>query len=191
MPYYNIALFVHILGALGYFIALGVGYGAVVGVRRARSVQALRFWAGAAGGTLRGLFPLSGLALLVAGIYMVAVQWRESAGWAAVGLVALLVIGPIYPLLVVRRLGRLAGQSAELPAEAPLSAELAQAARSPLLWLSANGVMALAIGVVYLMTIKPDILTSAIALGVALVVGLVVGLLFQGRAAPTPAVARA
>jgi len=192
MPSYNVVLFAHILGALGYFIALGIGYAGVLGVRRARSVQALRLWAGAAAGTLRGLFPLSALTILVAGLYMVAVRWPgDSAGWAGVALVAFLLIGPAYPLLVVRRVGVLAGRARDLSADAPLPAALASQARDPLLWLMANAITALAVGIVYLMTVKPDVPTSAVALGIALVAGLLVGVLFQGRVAPVPVAERA
>jgi hypothetical protein len=190
MPY-NLALFAHILGALGYFIALGVGYASVLGVRRAQNVQALRLWAGAAGGTLRGLFPLAGLTILVAGIYMVTFLSRDSVAWAGVALVAFLLIGPAYPLLVVRRVGTLAGQARDLPADAPLPAALAARARDPLLWLAANAITGVTVGIVYLMTVKPDAVTSLIALGVALAVGLVVGLVFQGRPVRVMAAERA
>jgi hypothetical protein len=57
-------------------------------------------------------------------------------------------------------------------------------------WVAVNASAAFAIGIVYLMTLKPDALGSVIALLIALVVGLAFGFLTQGRPAAAPALAR-
>ena len=75
-PVYQTALFLHILGALGFFIALGVFYASVLGVRRAQTVGSIKLWTGAAAGVSRILFPISFLVIVIAGIYMVRVSLR-------------------------------------------------------------------------------------------------------------------
>lgn len=41
---YNMELFVHIVGAIGYCVVIGVNYLSVLGLRQARTVQAVRLW---------------------------------------------------------------------------------------------------------------------------------------------------
>jgi hypothetical protein len=183
---YTVALFVHILGALTYFIALGIVYACVVGIRGAQAVQVLRLWAGAANYATR-LIPVSAICILVAGFYMVAVAWRDQAGWVPVALGAYLLVGIATWPLQIRRIAGLAQQARDLPTPAPLPSALVRRARDPFLWLATNAITAVPMGIVFLMTVKPDVLGSLLALGIALVVGLVAGLLTLRL--PTTAVA--
>lgn len=180
---YSVALFIHVLGAIGFFVALGILYVCVVGVRQARTVGALRSWAIAGLRVMRLLFPLSGACILIAGIYMLVVAWGVQAGWALVALVAFVLLGVATGALVIRRIGGLLrAVGTEAPQES-LSAVILLRARSPVLWLAANAIMATLVGIVFLMTVKPDILGSLIALSIALLVGLVIGLVTQGGSA--------
>jgi len=178
MLYYNVALFVHILGAIGYFVALGIIYVGVAGLRQAPTVGALRIWAGAA---LRGtrLLPLSGLCILVAGFYMVAAEWGDKATWAGVAFIAFVLLGVATGVLQIRRIVGILRQAGEHSPDEPLPAAIAMRARNPLLWVATNAITATLAGIVYLMTIKPDVQGSLIALGVSLVIGLAVGLVTQ------------
>jgi hypothetical protein len=190
MPSYQIALFLHVLGALGFFIAVGVFYLAVLNIRRAKTVQSIQLWAGAAAGVGRILFPTSSLVILVAGIYMLVTVWGERAPWAIVALVAFIVLAVGATLIQGRRVAAL-GMSATGQAEsAPVLGALEAQAHDPVTWISVNASMAFAIGIVYLMTLKPDALGSVIALLIALVVGLAFGYLTQGRPAAAPTLAQ-
>jgi hypothetical protein len=192
-PAYQTALFLHILGVLGFFIALGVSYTAVLGVRRAQTIQSIRLWTSATNGVNRILFPLSGLLILVAGIYMVQTEWSERAPWASVALIALFILAIGAPVTQGRRLAALRRSAAAQPESAPVTDALWAQAHDAVTWVSVNASAALAIGIVYLMTLKPDALGSVIALLIAPVVGMVFGFLTQGRSAaatalaPTPA----
>ena len=75
-------MFLHILGAISFFIAIAILYTSVLGVRRAQTVQQIKLWTGAAAPAIRLIFPIAGLVLLIAGFYMAAVSWR--AAWVAV-----------------------------------------------------------------------------------------------------------
>jgi hypothetical protein len=189
-PVYQTALFLHILGALGFFIALGVFYASVLGVRRAQTAGSITLWTGAAAGVSRILFPISFLVIVIAGLYMVATVWSERAEWAMVALVAFIVLAIGATFIQGRRMGAL-GQSAATQSEsAPVAGALWTQAHDPVTWVSVNASAAFAIGIVYLMTLKPDALGSVIALLIALVVGLAFGFLTQGRPVAAPALAQ-
>jgi hypothetical protein len=187
---YNVALFVHVVGAIGYFVALGVVYACVVGLREARTVGVLRSWAIAALRTTRLLLPLSGLCILIAGIYMVVVAWGDRASWAGVALLVFVLLGIATGALQIRRIAGLLRQVGASAPEEPLPAKTATQARSPLLWLATNAITATLVGIVFLMTVKPDVSGSLAALGIALAVGLVVGLVTQRQPARVAAAAR-
>lgn len=190
MPIYEIALFLHILGALGFFIAIAIVYASVLGVRRAQTVGTIKLWTSAAAPAIRLIFPIAGLVILVAGLYMVVTVWGERAQWAGVALIAFLLLMIASALLQGRRITMLGRQVADQPDNAPVTGALWTQAHDAVTWVSVNASAAFAIGIVYLMTLKPDALGSVIALLVALVVGLVFGFLTQGRAAAAPALAR-
>src|SRR5262249_27366557 len=190
MPYYQIALFLHILGALGFFIAIGVFYAAVLGVRRAQTAGSIKLWAGAAAGVSRILFPISFLVIVIAGIYMVVIAWGEKAQWAGVALLAFILLAVAATVIQGRRIAALGRSAAGEPDSAPVTGALWTQAHDPVTWVSVNASAAFAIGIVYLMTLKPDALGSVIALLIALIIGLVFGLLTQGRPAAAPALAR-
>ena len=187
MPTYQIALFLHILGALGFFIAIGVFYTSVLGVRRAKTVGTLQVWASAANSATRVLFPVSGVVILVAGIYMLVTVWGERAPWAGIALIAFIILAVGATFIQGRRMATLAQRSAAEPESEPVTGALSAEAHDAAIWVSVNASAAFAIGIVYLMTLKPDALGSVIALLIALVIGLVFGFLTQGRPATASA----
>lgn len=142
MTLYSIALFVHIVGAVLVFVLLTIEG---VGLRVGFSSAAVN----------RVLGPISALAILVPGFYMVA----AGAGWSAWNLVGLVsyafiaVIGAYTGISVMR--GRMSAQAATVS------------------WLARGG---LALGVVFDMTVKPNLIVSIAAVAVAVVIGLAAGL---------------
>lgn len=142
MNLYSIALFVHIVGAVLVFVLLTIeGVGLRVGFSSAP--------------INRVLGPISAVAILVPGFYMVA----AGAGWKAWNLVGLVsyafiaVLGAYTGISVVR--GRMSAHAASVS------------------WMARIG---LAVGVVFDMTIKPDLLVSIIAVSAATAAGLAGGL---------------
>src|SRR5574338_1517979 len=96
MTLYNIALFLHVVGALGIFAALGVEWAAAGALRRATDVAAARPWFA----QLRSLGKVggpSGATILVSGIYMGATAGGRQAwiGLGFLGLVFLAVAGGV------------------------------------------------------------------------------------------------
>src|SRR5438876_9834179 len=74
MSIYNIVLFVHVIGAIGYFLGMGILLFILLGLRRAQRVEQVR--------ALIQLNDLSGpvsgisvLLLLAAGLYLAITAW--------------------------------------------------------------------------------------------------------------------
>ena len=179
---YSIALFVHIVGAIGYFFVFGVEYVCVVGLRRARTVQALSLWASASK-TVARLVPVNALCILGAGIYMVVTTWGWQTGWAFVGLGAFFVEGFAAGSVQAPRVAALATAVSDLPLDAALPAEVVERAKDHVLWQVTHATIAVAFGIVFLMVIKPGVLGALAALVVALLIGLAVGVVTEARLA--------
>jgi hypothetical protein len=185
MTAYTLALFAHVTGALGLFVALGLEWNALAGLRSARTAEDARRSLGTFG-TLRVLGPISLLTILASGLYLTAtVGWQ---GWNAVGLLALVLIGVLGAGSNASRLPRLgralAGREGTLPPG------LISQLRDGILWSSMVARAAIALGIVFLMTTKPDAAGALVALAVAAGLGLALARLTSRPAAPASADAR-
>ena len=142
MSLYAIALFVHIVGALLLFALLTVEG---VGLRGGISAAPIN----------RVMGPVSALAILVPGFYMVATVWGWK-GWIAVGITSWVLIavgGAITGVSVMR--GRMGKRTATIS------------------WLARVG---MALGVVFDMTLKPDVAVAVVAVLLGVVLGVAAGL---------------
>ena len=137
MDLYSIVLFVHIVGALLLFVLLTVEG---VGLRAGFPSAAVN----------RVLGPISALAILFPGIYMMRAQWGWD-GWIVVGIAAwflIAVLGTGTGIGVMR--GSISSRAATFS------------------WLMRVG---MALGVVFDMTVKPDLLVSVVAVVAGTAIG--------------------
>lgn len=147
MSLYSIALFVHIVGAVLLFVAL--------------TVEGVSLRAGFSAAPInRVVGPISGLAILFPGLYMVAsgVGWKP---WVAIGItgwVLIAALGAITGVSVMR--GRMNVRTATVS------------------WLIRIG---LALGIVFDMTVKPDIAVAIAAVMVGLLAGVAAGFVTAPR----------
>ena len=180
MSYYAIALFAHIVGALGFFVALGVEWIGARQLRRAATAEQAGLWVRVAT-SVRLLGMASMVTILVAGFYMMLVgqvggAWLIVAFWAMVLLAVLAVALSFRPMAAIGR-----AASAET---GPVSPALRQRLRGPRLWIGIQARVAIALGIVFLMTVKPGLVGSLLTIAVAALLGL-------GAALPTLSRARA
>jgi hypothetical protein len=180
---YSIALFVHIVGALGFFVALGVEWISLRQLRRATTAEHPREWIAVASGVRRvGMASMA--MLLISGFYMMAMVWGGVA-WIIVALATLVVL---TALAVALSGPRMAAIGRAVTAETgPLSLTLQQLLHHPLLWVAIQTRVALALGIVFLMTVKPDLIGSLLTIGVASALGLASALPMLGREREQPA----
>jgi len=164
MSLYLVALFLHLIGAVLLFVTLGVEGLAIRYLSRATTVEQVRDWGNVA--ALSGVLgPLSAVTLLVTGLCMMITTWHVVA-WivvAVVGWLFVVVVGTVNGIRLARMARIPAGETAAV----------ADQVGQPLLITSWLATVAVGLGVMFLMSAKPDwggsvlVLIIALALGVA------------------------
>lgn len=180
--WYSLALCVHVLGAIGLFSAVSLVLVAYVRMRRAATLEQVRDWAAAAQLAGRGI-PFISLVLLAPAVYMVIVAWGFTTPWvlaAFITVVALAILGATVGARTIERI--VATAKAASPGHIP--DELRAQLTAPLLWLTEATRLTLLVGIVFLMTVKPDALLSLLVLVSMLILGIILGAL--SRRAPRP-----
>lgn len=180
MSIYPIVLFVHIIGAIGYFLSSGSWLFILVGLRRAQRVEEVR--------TLMRVNDLSGpfgdgsgLVLVSAGFYLALSGWSLLTSWILVALISLILILPTNAALIGPRRRALIKQLEGAAPEGEMSRALRQHIHDPVLWAMSQTTAVLLLGIVFLMTTKPDLGGSLIVMAVALLLGLLSSLLVTRR----------
>ncbi len=179
---YTIALFLHVVSALGFFLGAGLWLFGLATLRRAQRVEQVRsiLTLVARSGPVSGI---SLVVLLAAGIYMTVTGWNFEQGWiriAMLGIILLIALGA--GIIEPRRRGltRLANDTPD----GPLPEALAQRAQEKLLSIAVYTQAFLLLGIIFLMTTKLALAGSLIAMSVALVLGLALGWLVSRSTRP-------
>ena len=167
MSLYSIAVFLHVVGALGLFVGIGLEQVSLFSLRRATTTTQARDWLAVLGG-LRRVDAPSGLTILVTGFYMMFTRWGHQAwiGLAILGMVAMAILS----IGITAR--RAAGiKTTLIDSNGPISSELRARLHDRALHASASFRAAIALGIVFNMTVKPATAGAVAALGVALILG--------------------
>jgi len=174
MTTYTIVLFLHISGAIGYFVAMGTWLFSLSALRRAQRVEQVR----ALTQLIRRSGPLFGISvlLLVTGLYMTITAWGFQVGWTLVALISLILIAPLGSAFIEPRRRAIDRLAQEAP-DGPLPRSLERSTHDPILLTAVQTVTILLLGIVFLMTNKPSLAGSLVVMAIALVLGLASGLL--------------
>lgn len=173
MDAYAIVLFLHLCALLGAIGTAALLHFAEIKLRGAETVAAVRMWSRLIENGAK-VFPLALLLLLGSGAYLVDRRWSWSAGWveaALIGVGVLFLVGA----------GVIGGRSRALRRELRDAAEgaprprLAYLAREHLAGIASWTNTGLALGIVFVMTTKPGLAGSLVALAAAVSLGAVVG----------------
>ena len=165
---YSISLFLHIVGALGIFASLAIEQAGLVNLRRVSTHAQAREWLS----LLRVLQRIQGpsaLVLLLTGLYMMATHWSHQA-WAGLGLVGMVPMAIIGATVTGRRM-KVIGRSV-VAGDGPIPGVLRERFEDPALRMSTSVRVALALGIVFNMSVKPATGGAVAALVVATVLGL-------------------
>jgi hypothetical protein len=186
MRAYDVALFVHLLGVITFFIAVGINQRGGARIREAQTVEHVRLWAGFVRTTQR-MFPAAIVLLLGAGLFMTADVWTFATSWIVVGLVGLAVIVAVGIGVVGRRIEAIAA-AAEAAGDGAVPPELVTLIADPVMWTALSALNGAAIGIVWLMATKPGWTGSvSVVLGLGLIGALVgSGIARRGRHAAEP-----
>jgi Predicted integral membrane protein (DUF2269) len=183
MTIYNLVLFLHVSGAIGYFLGIGTWLFVLVGLRRAKRVEQVRALV-----NLIGLSrPLSGIGvlfILATGLYMALTAWSLQTGWILVALISLILMASSGAALIEPRRRALDRLAREAP-DGPLPQPLELRTHDPVLLTALQTIGALLLGTVFLMTTKPGLVGSLIVMVIALLLGLASGVLVS-RTRRTP-----
>jgi hypothetical protein len=166
---YSIALFVHIVGALLLFTAFTSEGISLFHLRRATTDAQVREWEGVAG--LARIFgPASVVTILISGLYLMASSWGW-VPWIAVGLIAWLLVavaGAVNGIRLSLALRRtIANPGAFRRLGAPTFV---------ISWLTR---LAVGVGIVFVMTEKPQLVWSVLSIAIATAVGVLAGSLIS------------
>ena len=174
---YSIVLFFHIVGALGFFVALGLEWTGLRQVRSAVLPEQVRAWMGILKSTNKVGFP-SMLTTVITGIYMVLIVW----GWVPWILVVLgaLVLTIALSLMLTKPRMVAIGQALAIERRSN-EQTLHNLVNHPILWISIQTRVAIALGIVFLKIAKPDLGGSLLTIGVAIVLGIASALYIPRR----------
>jgi hypothetical protein len=162
MTLYSIALFIHIVGAVLLFVTLTVEGIALRQLHRAATIEAAQV-AAALLRLNRIVGPLSAVGVLIPGLYMTATTWGWVA-WIVVGLVSWLAIAVLGALNGVRILAL------------ERSGALLTGIRNPAFLISWSTRAGIALGVVFLMAVKPGAAEAVLAILLAAAAGAALAL---------------
>jgi hypothetical protein len=169
MTNYTVALFWHFLGLVALFVGYGLEWIVSALLRRATTADQVRAWLR----VYKTSLPVSGpglLVLILSGGYLASLSGAMKQGWMSASLLAIvfaLGVGFVFILPRVRALRE------ELSQGSALSPKAGELLRAPGLPTLIRVRVFLALGIVYLMTVKPEsFATSLLVLAVAIVVGL-------------------
>ncbi len=168
MNAFSIALFLHIVGALGLFVAMGLEWTGLRQIRSAMLPQQAYTWMGILKGTMKLVLP-SMLTLFITGIYMVLTD----VGWVPWILVVLGAIVLSMALSMRLTAPRMVAMGRALAAEsAPISGHFHSLASQPILWISIQTRVASGLGIILLKIVQPDLGGSLLVMGAAVILGV-------------------
>ena len=170
MTYYSLALFFHFVGLAMLFVGYGVEWIVSAFLRGATTTDQVRAWLR----VYRTSLPVSGpglLVLILSGAYLAQVSGAMKNGWMSVSMLAIVLALGIGFTLILPRVKAIRSSLPE--GSATLPANATALLRAPGLPTLIRVRALIALGIVYLMTAKPDTFaTSLLALGAAIILGL-------------------
>lgn len=166
--YSIIALFVHIVGALGVSVALGLEWTGLRQIRTAVLPDQVRAWMGIFK-SLRKVGFISMLTTVITGIYMIVTYWGGKP-WIIVTMGSLLLVMALAQVLTAPRMAAMGRALAMEKGSA--SQTFHNLVNHPILWISIQTRVAIVLGVIFLKIAKPELGGSLLTIGGAIVLGI-------------------
>jgi len=164
----SIALFLHIVGALGFSVALGLEWTGLSQIRSAKATEQVLAWMGILKRVRKAGFA-SMLTTVITGIFMMVTDWGGEA-WIIVTVGSLILVIALAQVVTAPRMAAV-GQALATE-KGPLSKTFLSLANHPLLSISIQTRVAIALGIVFLKTVKPDWGGSLLTMGIAIALGI-------------------
>ncbi len=168
MNIYAFVLFFHITGALGVFVALGLEWTGLRQLRRSSVPQQVQAWMGVLKNTRKVGF-ISMLTTVFTGVYMMLRAWGVTP-WIIVTVGALVLIIALAQVLTGPRMAVIGRALAAGKGQVP--PDFHRLVNHPLLWVSIQTRVAIALGIIFLKIARPDVGGSLLTIGAAIILGL-------------------
>ena len=166
--FYKIALFLHVTGALMLFASMVIEWLSIINIRKASIPENIKTSIFNYS-KLAVIGPISILLILIPGIYMMAVVWKN-ASWiiiAFIGMILLAIIGGAVTGRKMKAINKIVSD------ENNVSGELRSLLNNNSLILSLKIRTAVFLGIIYLMTVKPSLTGSIVTLIVSVFLGYI------------------
>jgi hypothetical protein len=172
MNFYLLVLFLHIIGAAGLFLGLGMERITLNHLNRASIAEQVLSW-GPSLKLIRISFSISAVLLLLSGIYMAERVWGWT-GWVIVGLIMLITLsgaGSMGGKKIVELMKSLSNSTGSL------SSEVREKVSDSFLHKSYKVRILLVIGTMFIMTMKTNWLESIVTILIAFLIGLLISVI--------------
>jgi signal transduction histidine kinase len=168
MSLYSIAVFLHVLGMLGLFIALGIERMILSNLAQSTGIVEARAWIRSSS-NLPALALSSIVLIVLSGIYLAARIRAWPIAWIQVSLVAVIVIGVLGALVGtrLRAMRKIAADDSGASLDTYRHSVADAALQTPI-----RTRLTTALAIVLLMVTRPDRNTSLVIIGGALAIGL-------------------
>jgi hypothetical protein len=184
----GVVLFLHITVAIVAFAMAGVMHTSLQVLGRAERVEEIRWWTRVMH-RIEPLFPVMALVLLALGAWLVHLGdnpedgFSFSTGWILTAIVALVAVEAVGGMILAPRGKKLTALVHDAP-DGAVPADVRAAATEPLFWHAAHVTTGAFLGVVFLMSAKPDGVWSVVVVLAGAVLGLAASVA-QLRALPS------
>ena len=169
MNFYLIVLFLHILGAVGLFLGLGIEGTVLKSLNYASTTEEVLSWLTSLK-LLRITFAVSTLLLLFTGIYMVIEVWNWT-GWIIMGLIILVALSGLGNI-TGKKIGYIMKSLSNPPGS--LSTEIKEKLSAPFLIKAFKIKILIVAGTIFIMTLKIGWLGSIVTIVIAFLIGLLI-----------------
>ena len=170
MSLYTILLFVHVSGAIGVFVGMGTWLFGMTAIARASRVEQVRTLADLMLMS-RYVVPVSAFIIIASGLTMTLTTWGLQTRGILVATGGLILIGPTGTWVVDPKVRAIAALAHTLP-DGFLPTSLIVCIHDRVLRTALHTLIAMLLGIVFLMTTKPALSTSILAMGISLFLGL-------------------
>lgn len=177
---YNIILFLHILGTVIMFVAIGLTLTSMLAMLHATKMEPLRVWSSLAV-KIDGLLPFSVILVLVPGLYLVYDVWGWGNSWVNISLGTLVIITLMGPIINLRRLKDILATVNNSTVSLPTT-QLLDKVQDRVLWNSVCVMTMLILAILFLMTVKLELIGCLVTIFISVLMGLILATVLLKRA---------
>jgi hypothetical protein len=182
MTVYSVVLFIHVVGAVTLFAALGIEWRSLRAMRRATTVEEVRTLLGVAAAQ-PAINGFAAAAILLPGFYLATKLTAWSQGWISLALLGTFLIAGLGAAVTGPRMRGLRKACGEQTGQIPDT--IRQHIRNPIVRMSFRMRVALGLGILFLMATKVGYGVATAVIVIAIVLALATSLAGGSSSSPS------